>query len=146
MTFTFVLFQPYLLTPSIKYDYLNVRLSVLQFPPTHYLGGLYPFITYMTDYGCLVRPQKLVNGPLSLVYPFPLVAWILVAVATILSLLTALLFAYVYRRCQSEDLVLVTGTWEDISFKIMGSLTEPDFLGFFPMWTAGNHEYEVLKV
>ena len=105
----------------------------------HFLEHTYPFITYMSEDRFLSRPTQLVNDPLSLVYPFPTAAWVLLGIATILSIFMALIFTCVYRRCEMAkgELVHEKTTLADIAFKMLGSLTEPDFLGFFPSWSAG---------
>ena len=55
---------------------------------------------YMSEDRFLSRPTQLVNDPLSLVYPFPTAAWVLLGIATILSIFMALIFTCVYRRCE----------------------------------------------
>ena len=93
----------------------------------------FPFVTFMTSMRILSAPQPLVNDPWSLFYPLPTAAWVLLLAATSASLFTVHCMALVYERIH-----IMKKQNNNLTLKMIGSLTEPDSLSFFPSWTAGN--------
>ena len=92
----------------------------------------------------LYVPQSKQNDPASLLTPLPPMAWIVTLVAAALSIVMTLVIVSVYKALKEEDGLLVGDTlrMNEVFLKMLGSLTEPDALDFFPRWSTGKIDLE----
>ena len=107
----------------------------------------YPMISFASSIKYLYAPQDLRNSVWNLTAPLTSLAWGLVLVSVLSSAGLVVTMTILYRRLEQVlpeqkegTLVLKQLQARDVFLKVLGSLTEPDSLHFFPKWSAGNFE------